>query len=59
VYGRPAARFGQGDLARVEMYVDSEKDGNVQRIYLEGNVDPQRVQHLKCESIAPLPPPKK
>jgi hypothetical protein len=49
VYGQPAARFGIGELARVEMYVNTEKDGEVQRIYLEGNIDPQRVVELGCK----------
>ncbi len=55
MYGHPAARFGQGQLARIEMFVNTEKDGKVQRVYLEGNVDPTRVIELGCK---PLPPPQ-
>ena len=55
MYGHPAARFGQGRLARIEMFVDAEKSGKVQRVYLEGNVDPNRVIELGCK---PMPPPR-
>lgn len=54
MYGHPPARFGQGELARVEMYVDAEKEGKLQTVYLEGNVDPRRVVELGCK---PMPPP--
>lgn len=56
MYGRPPARFGQGALARIEMFIDNEKDGKIQKIYLEGNLDPQSIP-LRCEP--PPPPPKK
>jgi hypothetical protein len=58
VYGRPAAQLGQGELARVEMYVDNEKDGKVQRIYLEGNLDPQRTLTQPACGLRPPPPPR-
>jgi hypothetical protein len=57
VYGRPAARFGQGEVARVEMFVDSEKEGRVQRIFLEGNLDPRLLRDLPPPPCVPPPPP--
>jgi hypothetical protein len=55
VYGRPPARFGQGELARVEMFVNEEKEGKLQRVYLEGNLNPN-LPAPAC-GIRPLPPP--
>jgi hypothetical protein len=49
--------LGQGAIARIEMYVDAEKSGKVQRVYLEGNVDPTRVPELGCKPVPPPPPP--
>jgi hypothetical protein len=43
--------LGQGQLARVELFVNNEKEGKVQKVYLEGNLDPQVM--LRCQMPAP------
>jgi hypothetical protein len=53
VYGHPSAQFGQGQLARVEIFVDSEKSGKLQRVYLEGNVDPPSEIPYVCGEMSP------
>ena len=50
MYGKPPAQLGQGQLARVEMYVTSEKEGMLERIHLEGNLKPPReLRAVPCE----------
>ena len=54
MYGKPPAQLGQGPLARVELYVNSEKEGKVERIYLEGNLKPPReFGRLQCSPPDP------
>ena len=51
MYGKPPAQLGQGQLARVELYVTSEKEGKLERICLEGNLKPQRkLSDSQCAS---------
>ena len=49
MYGLPPARSGLGELARVEIEVNDEKEGSITRIYLEGNLDPVPLKHLLCK----------
>lgn len=44
MYGKPPSQFGK--LARVEMYVNSEKEGKIEKVYLEGNLKPEEM--LMC-----------
>ena len=55
MYGLPPARFGS--LARVEIYVNSEKEGKIEKVYLEGNLKPQAAP--PCTPPPPPPPPEK
>ena len=61
MYGRPRTQVGFGELGRVEIFVNDEKIGKVEKIYLDANLEQlQDIPMLAKCIMAPAPePPKK